>query len=84
MFFPLTPPLDFLVTTFAVVGFVAMIMRRNLTGIAIGLIELPFVVLVYVTRDSLPGHRAALEPAAAAVHLPDALHADGDRRSSRC
>ncbi len=55
MFFPLASPLDFLITTFAVVGFVMMIVRRNLTGTAIGIICLVFVGLVYVTRDSLPG-----------------------------
>ncbi len=54
MFFPLAAPLDFLITTFAIIGFVAMIMRRNLTGTAIGLICLAFVGLVYLTRDSLP------------------------------
>ena len=55
MFFPLTTALDFLITGLAIVGFVAMIMRRNLTGTALGLITLVFVGLVYVTRDSLPG-----------------------------
>jgi hypothetical protein len=54
MFFPLTAPLDFLITALAVVGFVAMILRRNLTGTAIGLVCLTFVALVYLTRDSLP------------------------------
>ncbi len=55
MFFPLTAPLDFLVTTFAVVGFGAMVIRRQLTGIAVGITCLMFVGLVYVTRDSIPG-----------------------------
>ncbi len=55
MFFPLAAPLDFLITALAVVGFLAMILRRNLTGTAIGLTNLAFVALVYVTRDSLPG-----------------------------
>ena len=55
MFFPLTTALDFLITGLAIVGFLAMIMRRNLTGAALGVITLVFVVLVYVTRDSLPG-----------------------------
>ena len=55
MFFPLAVPLDFIITALAIVGFVAMILRRNLTGAAIGLISLVFVALVYVTRDSLPG-----------------------------
>ena len=55
MFFPLTAPLDFIITALAIIGFVAMIMRRNLNGTAIGLIALAFVGLVYLTRDSLPG-----------------------------
>jgi hypothetical protein len=55
MFFPLAAPLDFIITALAVIGFVAMILRRNLTGTAIGLISLTFVALVYLTRDSLPG-----------------------------
>jgi hypothetical protein len=55
MFFPLTAPLDFLVTMFAIVGFGAMVFRRHLTGIAVGIICLIFVGLVYVTRDSIPG-----------------------------
>ncbi len=54
MFFPLTTPLDIIITTLAIVGFVAMIMRRNLTGTALGLIAIAFVGLVYLTRDSLP------------------------------
>jgi hypothetical protein len=55
MFFPLAAPLDFIITSLAVIGFVAMILRRNLTGTALGLINLAFVALVYLTRDSLPG-----------------------------
>ena len=54
MFFPLTAPLDFIITALAVVGFLAVVMRRHLTGTAIGLIGLTFVALVYLTRDSLP------------------------------
>ena len=54
MFFPLTAPLDFLITGFAVVGFVAVVIRRQLTGTALGLICVTFVGLVYLTRDSLP------------------------------
>jgi hypothetical protein len=54
MFFPLTSPLNFLITTLAVVGFIAVVMRRHLTGTAMGLITLAFVGLVYITRDSLP------------------------------
>ena len=54
MFFPLAAPLDFIITALAVVGFLAMVLRRHLTGTAIGLICLTFVALVYLTRDSLP------------------------------
>jgi hypothetical protein len=54
MFFPLTAPLDFIITALAVVGFLAVVMRRHLTGTALGLICLTFVALVYLTRDSLP------------------------------
>jgi hypothetical protein len=55
MFFPLAAPLDFIITALAIVGFGAMVLRRHLTGTAIGLICLTFVALVYLTRDSLPG-----------------------------
>jgi hypothetical protein len=54
MFFPLTAPLDFFITTLAVIGFVASIRRRNLTGAAMGLGTLGLVAAVYLTRDSLP------------------------------
>ena len=54
MFFPLAAPLDFMITALAVMGFVAMVLRRHLTGTALGVICLTFVALVYLTRDSLP------------------------------
>ncbi|QRN80656.1 MAG: hypothetical protein JK586_03525, partial [Nocardiopsis sp. BM-2018] len=54
MFFPLTAPLNVLITTFAVIGFAACILRRHLTGTALGIIGLALVALVYLTRDSLP------------------------------
>ena len=54
MFFPLTAPLDFLVTTLAVVGFAASIARRHANGTALGVIGLLTVALVYATQDSLP------------------------------
>ena len=54
MFFPLTVPLDILITVLAVIGFVACVARRHLTGVALGIIGLVLVWLVYVTRDSLP------------------------------
>ncbi|MEM1332889.1 MAG: hypothetical protein AAGG08_05465, partial [Actinomycetota bacterium] len=54
MYFPLTPALDIVITALAVVGFAAMILRRNLTGTALGLICVAFAFLVWNTRDSLP------------------------------
>ena len=54
MFFPLTPALDIIITTLAVIGFAGFVLRRQLTGAAIGLICLAFVFGVYITRDSLP------------------------------
>ena len=66
MFFPLTAPLDILITTLAIIGFVAMIMRRNLNGTALGS-DRPGLrrARVHDPRQP-PRHRAALEPAAAA------------------
>lgn len=54
MFFPLTAPLDVLITTLAVIGFVMCIVRRHLTGAALGVTGLVFVAGVYLARDSLP------------------------------
>lgn len=54
MFFPLTAPLDMIISTFAVIGFAACVWRRHLTGVALGVIGLALVALVYLTRDSLP------------------------------
>lgn len=54
MYFPLTPALDIIITTLAVIGFAAFVVRRQLTGTALGLICLFFVAGVYFTRDSLP------------------------------
>ena len=54
MFFPFPDPLDVLVTGLAIVGFVASVARRHLTGTALGVIGLCTVALVYLTRDSLP------------------------------
>ena len=55
MFFPLTTGLDILITSLAIIGFVAMVIRRHLTGVALGIITMMFVVGVYIARDSLPG-----------------------------
>ena len=54
MYFPLTPALDILVTGLAVVGFVAVLARRHLTGTAIAITTVIFAVLIWNTRDSLP------------------------------
>jgi hypothetical protein len=54
MYFPLTPALDIIVTTLAVIGFGAFVLKRQLTGTALGLICIFFVAGVYFTRDSLP------------------------------
>jgi hypothetical protein len=54
MFFPLTAPLDILVTTLAVAGFIGCVARRHITGTALGLTGLALVALVFLTRDSLP------------------------------
>ncbi|MDQ3389811.1 MAG: hypothetical protein M3508_00535 [Actinomycetota bacterium] len=54
MFFPQVTTIDVLVTTLAVIGLVASIARRNLTGVAMGVVSFIFVAFVYVARDSLP------------------------------
>ncbi len=54
MFFPLTAPLDMIITTLAVFGFVMSIVRRHLNGAALGVTGLIFVAGVYLARDSLP------------------------------
>lgn len=54
MFFPLTPPLDFLITGLAVFGFVMSIVRRHLNGAALGVVGLVFAAGVYLAKDSLP------------------------------
>ncbi len=54
MFFPLTAPLDFLVTTLAIIGFVACVARRHVNGAALGILGLLTVAGVYATQESLP------------------------------
>ncbi len=54
MYFPLTPALDILITALAVIGFLSFIMRRQLTGTALGLICLAAAAGVWFARDSLP------------------------------
>ena len=55
MFFPLTSPLDILVTSLAVIGFAAAIARRHANGTALGVIGLLSVAAVYlIQEDGLP------------------------------
>lgn len=54
MFFPLTPPLDFIITGLALFGFAMSIVRRNLNSAALGVIGLVFAAGVYLAKDSLP------------------------------
>jgi hypothetical protein len=54
MYFPLTPPLDFLVTGLAVFGFLMAVVRRHLNGAALGLVGLLLAAGVYFAKDSLP------------------------------
>ncbi len=54
MFFPLTAPLNMIITTLALIGFASAIWRRHINGVALGIIGVLLVALVYLTRDSLP------------------------------
>jgi hypothetical protein len=54
MFFPLTAPLNMIITTLALIGFASAIWRRHVNGVALGIIAILLVALVYLTRDSLP------------------------------
>ena len=54
MFFDLPQPFDVLVTGLAIIGLIASIARRHVVGVALGLTGIAAVVLVYLTRDSLP------------------------------
>ena len=54
MFFPFPDPIDIMVSGLAIVGFIAAVARRHLTGTALGVIGLFTVALVYLTRESLP------------------------------
>ena len=80
MFFPLTAPLDILVTTLAVIGLIGCIARRNTRR------HRPRRDRPHHRRPRLPdprqpaGHRAAVEPAPAAADLLRPLPADDGRR----
>jgi hypothetical protein len=54
MYFPLTTPLDFIITTLAVIGFAMSVVRRHLNGAALGVTCILFAVGVYLAKDSLP------------------------------
>lgn len=54
MFFALPPFFNVLFTGLAIVGFVASIVRRQLTGTWLGVTGLVFAALVFLTKDSLP------------------------------
>ena len=54
LYFPLTPALDIIIMTLAVIGFIGFVVRRHLTGTALGLISILFAVGVWHTRESLP------------------------------
>jgi hypothetical protein len=54
MFFPLTAPLDTLITTLAIIGLIACIVRRHLNGVALGVTGVLLVAAVYFAQNSLP------------------------------
>ena len=54
MFFPHDTVLDFVIGGLALLGFLLCIARRQLNGVALGVMCLIFMAGVYATRDSLP------------------------------
>jgi hypothetical protein len=54
MYFPLTAPLDFTITTLAVIGLVACVVRRHLNGAALGITGIFLAVAVWQAQHSLP------------------------------
>jgi hypothetical protein len=54
MYFPLTAPLDVLITTLAVIGLIFCVVRRHLNGAALGVTGILLVVYVWRAKDSLP------------------------------
>ena len=54
MFFPWPTFLDLVVSGFAIVGFVASLVKRNLTGAWLGIVCIGLMAATYLTRDSLP------------------------------
>ena len=54
MFFALPPFWNVFILTFAIIGFAAMIVKRNVAGIWLGVTALVFAAFVYLFNDSLP------------------------------
>jgi hypothetical protein len=54
MYFPLTAPLDVLITTLAVIGLVACVVKRHLNGTALGVTGLVMCLYIWQARQSLP------------------------------
>ena len=54
MFFALPPFWNVFFLTFAIIGFVAMLVRRHTTGAWLGVTGLVFTAFVYLFNDSLP------------------------------
>ena len=54
MYFPLTAPLDTLITSLAIIGFIACVVRRHLNGVALGITGILLVAAVYFAQNSLP------------------------------
>ena len=54
MFFALPPFWNVFIMTFAIIGFAAMIVKRNVAGIWLGVTALVFAAFVYLFNDSLP------------------------------
>ena len=80
MYFPLTAPLDTLITTLAIIGFIACIVRRHLNGVALGITGIAARRRRVLRAGQPAGHRSAVEPAPAAVPLSRALPDDDGRR----
>ena len=54
MFFALPPFWNFVILTLAIIGFAAMIAKRNIAGVWLGVTGLVFAAFVYLFNDSLP------------------------------
>ena len=54
MFFALPPFWNVFIMTFAIIGFVAIIVKRNVAGIWLGVTALVFAAFVFLFNDSLP------------------------------